>query len=140
MVMQTTIRRTRRKSEHGFTLLELIVVMMVIGILAAIAAPRFEAALRAAREAALRQDLRVMREAIDGYTADKQKAPESLDDLVTSGYLRELPVDPITRQNSTWVPQTEDTLTSVDQSEPGIDDVHSGSDQQGSDGKSYSEW
>jgi general secretion pathway protein G len=128
-----------KKREAGFTLMELIVVIAVISILVAIALPRFSAAIKSAKEAALKSDLHTMREAIDAYTADKEKAPQSLDDLVTAGYLREIPNDPMTSDKD-WVTQTEDTLNSVDQTEPGIDDVHAGSGDAGSDGRPYSQW
>ena len=136
-------RRLRPRAgagQSGFTLVELMVVMLIISILLAIAVPSFIASIRSAREAALREDLHTMRDAIEQYTEDKQQAPQSLDDLVTAGYLRKIPMDPMTRSDSTWVTSQSDTYTSIDQSETGIDDVHSGSDQLGSNGKAYSEW
>ena len=132
--------RTRPNREEGFTLVELIVVMTIIAILATLAIPSFVGAMRSAREAVLREDLHVMRSAIDSYTMDKQKAPQSMDDLVQSGYLKEIPVDPITHSRDTWVTDQSDSLYSLDQTEPGIDNIHSGSQEEGSDGHSYSEW
>ena len=125
---------------RGFTLVELMVVMLIISILLAIAVPSFIASIRTAREAALRQDLHTMRDAIEQYTEDKQQAPQSLDDLVTAGYLKKMPMDPMTHSSDTWVTAQSDSYTSIDQSQTGIDDVHSGSDQIGSDGIAYSEW
>ncbi len=130
----------RRKHEGGFTLLELIVVMTIIGILATLAVPSFKSALKSAREAVLKEDLQVMRSAIDSYTMDKQKAPQSLDDLVQDGYLKAIPTDPMTRARDTWVTETSDALHSVDQTDPGVDDVHSGSEDTGSDGQPYNTW
>jgi general secretion pathway protein G len=131
--------RTNRKHNAGFTLVELMIVMAIIGVLAVVAIPSYVGAVRQAREAVLREDLHVMRDAIDSFTADKQKAPQSLDDLVTEGYMRSIPTDPMTREKD-WVTNTSDSLRSVDQTDPGIDDVHSGSQEQGSDGQPYSEW
>ena len=132
--------RTNRKNDAGFTLVELMIVMAIIGVLAVVAIPSYVGAVRQAREAVLREDLHVMRDAIDSYTADKQKAPQSLDDLVTEGYMRSIPVDPMTRAKDTWVTSTSDALRSVDQTDPGIDDVHSSSQEQGTDGQPYTEW
>ena len=81
-----------------------------------------------------------MRMAIDSYTMDKQKAPQSLDDLVQDGYLKAIPEDPMTHSKDTWVTDTSDTMSSVDETEPGINDVHSGSDETGSDGQPYNTW
>jgi len=128
------------KHEAGFTLMELIIVMTIISILAALAVPRFTAAIRSAREAVLREDLRVLRTAIDSYTMDKQKAPQSLDDLVQDGYLRKIPEDPMTKATDSWVTDASDAYSSVDQTEPGVNDVHSGSQEIGSDNRPYSEW
>ena len=114
--------------------------MLIIGILAAIAIPSYMASIKNAREAVLKEDLHVMRQAIDSYTMDKAAAPNSLDDLVQAGYLKSIPVDPMTRSDSTWVTSTSDSLSSVDQSQGGINDVHSGSDEKGSDGQPYSSW
>jgi len=114
--------------------------MLIIGILTAVAIPAFVASIRSAKEAALKEDLHVMRDAIDSYTMDKNKAPQSLDDLVQSGYLKVIPVDPMTHSRDTWVTASDDTYSDLDQTEPGINDVHSGSDETGSDGQPYNTW
>ncbi|MBB5345996.1 type II secretion system protein [Tunturibacter empetritectus] len=124
----------------GFTLLELMIVMVVIGLLAAIAIPAYTSNIRNAKEAVLKEDLHTMRQAIDSYTVDKAKAPQSLDDLVQAGYLKSMPVDPFTHRSDTWLPVQEDTNISLDQTETGIDDVHSGAQQTASDGTSYNTW
>ncbi len=128
------------KRETGFTLVELMIVMLIIGILAAIAFPSYTASIRNAREAVLREDLHVMRQAIDSYTMDKGQAPQSLDDLVQAGYLKEIPKDPETSTADSWVPDTDDSVESVDQTNGGINNVHSGSAQTGTDGRPYSDW
>ena len=132
--------RPSRYYEQGFTLLELMIVMVVIGLLAAIAIPAYVTNIKAAKEAVLKEDLYTMRHAIDSYTVDKQKAPQSLDDLVQSGYIKSMPTDPFTHRTDTWMPSQDDTLISLDQTESGINDVHSGSQETGIDGTSYSTW
>jgi general secretion pathway protein G len=133
-------QKPTRPSEQGFTLLELMIVMVVIGLLAAIAIPAYTSNIRNAKEAVLKEDLHTMRQAIDSYTVDKAKAPQSLDDLVQAGYLKAMPVDPFTHRSDTWMPVQDDTLSSIDQTDSGIDDVHSGAQQTASDGTSYSTW
>jgi general secretion pathway protein G len=132
----------RRAIQHeaGFTLMELMIVMAIIGVLATLAVPSFVGAIRSAKEAVLREDLHVLRTAIDSYTEDKQKGPQALQDLLDSGYLKTIPVDPMTRSSETWATDQSDALHSLDQSDPGIDDVHSGSTEQGTDGQPYSSW
>jgi general secretion pathway protein G len=132
--------RRIRKQDAGFTLVELMIVMAIIGVLAVVAVPSYISALRHAREAVLKEDLHILRSAIDSYTMDKQKAPQALDDLVQEGYLKSIPEDPMTRSTSTWVTDSSDALHSLDQTDPGIDDVHSGSQEMGSDGQPYSTW
>jgi general secretion pathway protein G len=131
---------SEQASEQGFTLLELMIVMTIIALLAAIAVPSYVSYVRRAKEAVLKEDLHTMREAIDSYTVDKQKAPQSLDDLVQSGYLKTMPKDPITDRTDSWIPAQDDSLMSIDQTEPGINDVHSGSQATATDGTSYSTW
>lgn len=134
------VRRIAKK-DAGFTLIELMIVMAIIGILMMIAVPRFNAAVTQAREAVLKEDLHVMREAIASYTMDKEKAPQSLDDLVQSGYLKSIPVDPFTRSADSWTTDSSDDMFSLDQTDSGgISDVHSGSQDTGSDGQPYSSW
>ena len=117
-----------------------MIVMAIIGVLATLAIPNFIAAIKHAREAVLKEDLQTMRMAIDSYTMDKQKAPQSLDDLIQDGYLKTIPEDPITHSKDTWVTDTNDAMYSIDQTEPGIADVHSGSEETGADGQPYSSW
>ena len=121
--------------------MELMIVMVIIGILATLAIPSFVGAHEVAREAVLKEDLHVLRAAIDSYTMDKQKAPQSLDDLIQDGYLQgSIPDDPMTHSKDTWVTDTSDSMHSLDQTDPGIDDVHSGSQETGTDGQPYSTW
>jgi general secretion pathway protein G len=129
-----------RKRQHGFTLLEMIVVISIMLILISIALPAYNRSIVHARESVLRQDLFTLRSVINQYTEDRQKAPQSLADLVSAGYIRQIPVDPMTNSNSTWQVVQEDVLQSVDQQEPGISDVHSGSNAASSDGSPYSDW
>ena len=113
----------------GFTLIELMIVMFIIVILASLAAVRYDQSIQRAKEAALHHDLAVMRDAIEQYTMDKEQAPQSLDDLVSGGYLREIPKDPITGTKD-WTTETSDVLLSPDEaSGSGISDVHSSSDK-----------
>jgi len=125
----------------GFTLIELMIVMVLIMILAAMAVPTYQVAVTRAREAVLKDDLFTMRKLIDQYTVDKQQPPESLDDLVQAGYLRGgLPVDPFTGSNQTWQVDTEEVPLTAQQTVPGIVDVHSGSEATSLEGTPYSSW
>lgn len=119
-------RKRTRISDAGFTLLEMMVVITIILILLGMAAGRYQSAVQRARETALHHDLTTMRESIQQFTLDKQAAPQSLDDLVSAGYLREVPTDPIT-QRKDWNVETSDLLLSPDQNSTGITDVHSAS-------------
>ncbi len=138
--MKAGVRYMPNRKQLGFTLIELVVVLSIIGILLMLAVPRYTTSIKNAKEAVLREDLHVMRAAIDSYTMDKQKGPQSLDDLVQAGYLRAVPVDPMTQSKDTWVTDTSDAMYSLDQTEPGIDNVHSGSQDTGIDGQPYSTW
>jgi general secretion pathway protein G len=131
--------RGQRRPQSGWTLLELMIVISMIMILMAVAVPIYNQSIVQARESVLRANLETLRKVIDQYTLDKQKAPQSLDDLVTAGYLRKVPDDPMTKQPN-WEVVEEDTLMAVDQQEPGIRDVHSASGGIASDGTTYSTW
>ena len=131
-------RRTaagNRAHRRGFTLIELIVVLTIIGVLLAIAVPRYFTSLERARETILRQDLSVMRDAMDKYDSDKGHFPETLDALVTERYIRSIPVDPYTKKADTWV-----TVPSDNPDEPGIKDIHSGFEGNAPDGTAYATW
>jgi general secretion pathway protein G len=132
--------RVRKPGEGGFTLVELMIVMAIIMILATIAIPIYVRTLQRAKEATLREDLHTMRTAIDSYTVDKEKAPDTLDDLVQAGYLKSIPVDPITSSSETWITGMSDTMTDINETQGGMDDVHSGSQALASDGTTYNTW
>jgi general secretion pathway protein G len=132
--------RKMRRRESGFTMVELMIVMAIIVILISIAIPQYQKSIIRAKESVLQNNLHTLREVIDEYTYDKKKAPQSLDDLVTAGYLRAVPMDPTTNSNQTWKVVMEDALQSVDQTDPGIFDVKSGSDKSGLDGTPYADW
>jgi general secretion pathway protein G len=133
------VRKLKGSRQSGFTLLEMMIVMIIMGILLSIALPIYNQALVKARESVLRNDLFEMRKLISQYTLDKQKAPQSLEDLVSAGYIKVIPKDPMTNE-ANWEVVQEDTLLTVDQQEPGISDVHSASNATSSDGTAYSSW
>ncbi|MFO0773276.1 MAG: prepilin-type N-terminal cleavage/methylation domain-containing protein [Nitrospiraceae bacterium] len=127
------LRLRRLVSDRGFTLIELMTVVSILGILATLAVPSYQATVTKAREAALRQDLFTLRDVLDQHRADQGKYPSSLADLLKAGYLRQIPTDPITRSETTWQEKLEPT-------EGGIFDVFSGSDLVGSNGIPYNQW
>lgn len=140
--IQENLRNMRRRGDRagGFTLIELMVVIAIILVLLGIAVTRYERAVLRAHEAVLHQDLQAMRQAIDNYTLDKEAAPQSLDDMVSAGYLRSIPTDPIT-QAKDWRLEFKDVLLSPDQSTTGITDIHSNSDQTSPfEGTPYNSW
>jgi general secretion pathway protein G len=127
------------KRTFGFTLIELMIVMAITSILLAMAVPMYQKSVVRAKESVLRQNLFTLRTVIDEFTYDKAKAPQSLQDLVTEGYLRQVPVDPMTAQPD-WQVVMEDAISSVNQTEPGIFDVRSKSDKKSLEGTPYNEW
>lgn len=130
----TTVKSITR-DQRGFTLLELMIVIAIVGILATMAIPSFKTATVKAREAVLKEDLFNLRNVIDQYYADNSVYPPALQDLVTKGYLRSIPVDPFTNSSSTWTEVMDTSGTTS-----GIFDVHSGSDKTGLNGVPYNEW
>jgi general secretion pathway protein G len=130
----------RRARQLGFTMIELMIVMAIITIILSIAVPMYQKSIVRSKEAVLRNNLFTLRTVIDEYTYDKQKAPQTLQDLVTDGYLRAVPIDPITGSDQTWQVIMEDPTNATKENEPGIWDVRSGSDQKSLEGTPYSEW
>jgi len=125
----------RRRREQGFTLIELLIVMAIIGTLLTIAVPRYFRALEHARETVLRQDLAILREAIDKHYADLNEYPDVLAALVDKRYVRSLPVDPFTKASDTWT-----VVASEDPDHVGIRDIHSGAEGNGADGTALASW
>ena len=131
---------TGRRTQQGFTLIELMVVMAIISVLLAIALPIYQKSIVRAKESVLHNNIFTMRYMIDEYTIDKGKAPESLQDLVTEGYLRQIPQDPITGSDQTWKIIMEDTPVGGSTNAAGVFDVRSGSDKNSLEGTPYADW
>ncbi len=129
-----------KQAIRGFTLIELMVVMAIISVLLAIALPIYSKSITRAKESVLRNNLFTLRSMIDEYTVDKQKAPETLQVLVTDGYLRQIPQDPMTNSDQTWRVIMEDTPVGGSNGSPGIFDVRSGSDKTSLEGSAYADW
>jgi len=132
--------RFNKRVQRGFTFVELMIVMAIIAVLLSVAIPIYSRSIVRAKESVLKSNLFTLRTVIDEYTYDKQKAPQTLQDLVSSGYLRQIPVDPITTTAESWKIIQEDASNTVNQSEPGIFDVRSGSDKTSLEGTPYAEW
>ena len=132
------MRRTAGK--QGFTLIELLVVIAIIGIVVTVAVGQYRQSILKAKEAVLRQDLYVMRTAINQYFADKGKYPADLESLVSDSYLYKIPLDPITGSSETWTTQQAEMGDEDISQEPGINDVKSGAEGIALDGSSYAEW
>jgi general secretion pathway protein G len=130
----------QHRRQRGFTLIELMIVVSLLLILVSTAIPIYQQSIVRAREAVLSQNLFTLRSVIDQYTMDKEKAPQSLEDVVQAGYLKQIPVDPFTNKRDTWQVEQEDILESVDQTQTGISNVHSGAEGTGTNGVPYSEW
>ena len=131
-------RRALRRA-RGFTFVELMVVITIIVIIISMAIPVYNRSIIRAKESVLANNLYTLRTVIDNYSYDKGKAPQSLQDLVSEGFLTKLPFDPMTGSNQTWRTVMEDASQSISQTEPGIFDVHSGSDKVGLDGTPYAD-
>jgi general secretion pathway protein G len=132
--------KKKSKSENrGFTLIEMVTVIALMGVLLAIALPMYTASIKRAKEARLHSDLATMNKVIQEYTLDKKAAPQSLEDLVTAHYLKFIPND-ITGKNDTWVTEPEDPQEATDPNQPGIGSVHSGSEELSTEGTAYSSW
>ena len=129
-----------RRSAAGFTLIELIVVMAIIGILAAAAVGQYQRSIVKAKEAVLKENLHTMRVQINNYFSDKGKWPSDLQSLVEERYLKVIPHDPVTGSAETWVTEPAEADESDISTEPGIADVHSGAEGTGLDGTAYDEW
>jgi general secretion pathway protein G len=133
--------RSDQHRSHGFTLIELLIVVSLLLILVSVAVPQYRQSLVRARESVLRQNLFTLRSVISQYTLDKQKAPQSLEDLVQAGYMKQIPIDPMTDQADWSVEQEENTIMSPDeQDQGGIDDVHSASSAISTNGTAYNTW
>jgi general secretion pathway protein G len=138
--MDPNTKSGRAWESKGFSLLELMIVITIIAILAAVSIPIYKAVVLNAKETVLKDNLREMRRVIDQFTADKKKAPQALQDLVDAGYFRQLPIDPITNSNSTWETVADTAVAAPDQTESGIADVHSGSTAISTEGTPYNTW
>jgi general secretion pathway protein G len=133
-------RAFRKQVQRGFTLIELMVVMAIISVLLAIALPIYQKSVIRAKESVLRNNLFTLRTMIDEYSVDKQQAPQSLQDLVSEGYLRQIPQDPMTGNDQSWKVTMEDAPIGGSNATPGIFDVHSGSDKTSLEGTPYADW
>jgi len=132
--------RNGKSRRRGFTFIELMVMVTIMVIIISMAIPTLTRSITRAKESVLRNNLTTLRTVIDNYSYDKGKAPQSLQDLVSEGYLRTIPTDPMNNYSTDWRTVLEDATQSVSQSEPGIWDVHSNSDKTSLEGTPYSEW